>query len=386
MPATHPATSAARRGWLLPTSALLLGGALLVAEPARAAPLDALLDATGPAAPAGSAAGAPTIELELSGDLANSTVDVLGLRSNDPAYAGSKIGDYHGGHLRAALGLGRWQAQGSYWQRRLQDRSDTYQFNSWQLAGQVRLGATERLDQGPWDWALRGSAWGDQADQLVRHTSTRLAVDGLDTQVQDVLLVAPRDRQLQLDLIGGWRAGTHRLSGFVGAGRSSVSNTAVNGHSSVGNCPYDLSFGSSQLTATPTGSCSSGLVIRIPNQLLPYAAQAETNYHARYLHGGASYAWHSAPWGIKLGYELQQWQRPSIDPLIRQRGGVAYERNHILVGELTHELDTHVALLLRGQLMSNQFLGELPLAYNTISASRFGKKYGLVSAGLQASF
>ncbi|MEY4754376.1 MAG: hypothetical protein RJA44_2051 [Pseudomonadota bacterium] len=378
-----PVCGAGLTGWTWRSigTALLcgLGGVAAV----QAAPLDALLDAEGPLSPALLADGAPHLQLELAGDLANSTVDVLHLRSSDPAYAGTKIGNYHGSHLRAALGWQRLTLQGSLWQRRLQDRSDLYRLDTWQLATQWRLTAAPQADDGA--LALRASVWGNRADQLVRNTSTRLTNSSIDTQVRDVLLQAPRDRQTQLDLIGSQRHGAHLWSGFAGLGRSRITNQGVSGHSSIGSCPYLLDFGPTDLVATPTGSCAGGVIIEVPNALLPYAALPETNYSASYLHAGASYGWQSGDWGLRLGYEFQRWQRP-IDDLIRQRGGVAYTDNHILIGEGRHALGAGLSLLLRGQLMRNQFVGELPLAYNSISASRFGKKYGLVSFGLQAEF
>lgn len=369
------------RAWRSAGAVLL--GALGHAPALQAAPLDALLDAEGPVAPALLADGRPHLQLELAGDLANSTVDVLHLRSSDPVYAGTKIGNYHGSHLRAALGWQHLTLQGSLWQRRLQDRSDLYRLDTWQLAAQWRLSAAPQADDGA--LALRASVWGNRADQLVRNTSTRLSNSGIDTQVRDVLLQAPRDRQTQLDLIGSRRHGAHLWSGFVGAGRSQIGNQGVSGHSSIGNCPYLLDFGPTDLVATPTGSCAGGVFIVVPNGLLPYAALPETNYSASYVHGGASYGWQSGDWGLRLGYEFQRWQRP-IDDLIRQRGAQAYTDNHILIGEGRYALHANLSLLLRGQLMRNQFAGELPLAYNSISASRFGKKYGLVSVGLQAGF
>jgi hypothetical protein len=57
-----------------------------------------------------------------------------------------------------------------------------------------------------------------------------------------------------------------------------------------------------------------------------------------------------------------------------------------VVGELTVRITTGVGALLRAQLMRHQFVGELPLAYNTLSATRFGSTYGIVSLGLSADF
>jgi hypothetical protein len=45
-----------------------------------------------------------------------------------------------------------------------------------------------------------------------------------------------------------------------------------------------------------------------------------------------------------------------------------------------------LALFVRGQYMSNQFLGEVPFAYNRFTASKFSRRYSLVTAGLWMFF
>lgn len=50
------------------------------------------------------------------------------------------------------------------------------------------------------------------------------------------------------------------------------------------------------------------------------------------------------------------------------------------------KLSPKTALLLRGQMMSNQFVGEVTFVYNQITYSKFGKRYGFVSISLVAYF
>lgn len=355
--------------WALPLVALACS------LPAGAAPLDALLSA------------APPWEderwhgrVELAGDLANDALDVFGWRSRDAQLAGTQIGDYHGRHWRAEAGVGRWQFDGGTWQRRLQDRADEHHMQSWQAAAQVRFGGVDDERH----LALRLSLWGNRAGQLTRSTNTRLNVEGLDTQVQQVTLQSPNDRQAQLDALftQTWR--TQRFSVFVGGGAGRVDNAGVSGRSTIGSCPYQLDFGSTHLTATPSGSC--GLVIRVPNAVLPYAADPETHYRTRFFHAGMSHAWQGAVWHTRLGWEHQVWRRPTIDPLIEQRGGTAYTQGDVLIAELGARLPPHWGAFVRAQLMSHQFLGEIPMGYNTLTASKFDKPYGFVTAGITAGF
>jgi hypothetical protein len=43
-------------------------------------------------------------------------------------------------------------------------------------------------------------------------------------------------------------------------------------------------------------------------------------------------------------------------------------------------------VFVRGQAMSNQMLSEMPLLYNSLTARRFNERYGILSAGVMASF
>lgn len=344
---------------------------------ADAAPLDALLSAA-PTAPDDGWHG----ELLLAGDRMNGTLDVLNLRSSDPRYAGTRIGDYRGQHLEARASLAGWTAEAQLWRRHIQDRADQHTLQTWQLAAQWRLGNVNDTAHA----AVRLSGWGNQAGQLVRNTNTHLVVDGLDTQVQSLSLRSPSDRQAQLDVIGTLSTGRQRWSGFAGLGTSQVGNDGVSGRSTIGACGYQLDFGSTHLTATPDNRCVDGLVVRVPNALLPYAADPETHYRSRYLHAGLSHAWRGEVFGTRLGWEHQWWHRPTIDPLITQRGGTAYTHNDVLIAELSARFAPPWQAVLRAQVMSHQFLGDAPMLYNPLTASRFDKAYGFVTLGIGAGF
>jgi hypothetical protein len=355
-----------------------------IALPAVAAPLDALLSAAPLSEATQSTVTVPTLQFELATDRVNNQLDIFKLRNSDPRYAGTRIGDYTGNHLTARVEMDRLRLDGTLWRRALQDRVDVHHFNSWQMAGQLRLN-DDALDTQT--WALRLGAWGNDASQVVKTTSTRLSVVGLNTLVSTVQLNEPSDQQRQLNLIFSQRWPAQTVSAFIGAGTSQVANEGVTGTSRIGNCPYTLEFGPSTMTATPAGSCSnSAPMVRIPNALLPYSAQTETNYGARYLQAGLSHRWQGQTWGTRLGLVVEHWQRERIDAVIVQRKGHAYTTNATLIGELSANLMPHVTALMRGQFMRNQFVGELPLAYNTLSASRFGSTYGLATFGVSAKF
>jgi hypothetical protein len=96
--------------------------------------------------------------------------------------------------------------------------------------------------------------------------------------------------------------------------------------------------------------------------------------------------WRSGPWQLRAGYQYQRLDRGQIDDTIEQRGGKAVKSNHIVVGEVAYRLTTNLSLFGRGQYMTNQFTGEIPFAYNTFTAGRFDKRYGIVTVGLAADF
>ena len=360
----------------------LLAGAGLGAA---AAPLDALLSAE-PVRLSTDRPQQTAWQFELTRDLANQRLDLAGLRASS-AYAGTQVGDYAGQHLRVQARQGRLSGEIALWRRAIEDRGDTHRLRTWQTGAQWQLNQPGLLDPAT-RWALRAQAWGNRAASLNRRTNSALIAGSLDSRVSAVQVLQPRDRQTQLDLIGSkpWPASALTSSAFVGLGRSRVSNRGVQGQATMAGCPYQLDFGSERLVARPATGCTDALTLSVPNALLPNDALRESNYRAAYAHLGTSVRWERGGWSAALGYEFQQWWRDDIDSLIRQRGGTGYQRNHILVGELQAPLTEQISVLLRAQYMQHQFLGELPLAYNTLTATRFSQRYGLVSAGLIARY
>ncbi|MFM8556295.1 MAG: hypothetical protein ACKODG_09000, partial [Betaproteobacteria bacterium] len=70
----------------------------------------------------------------------------------------------------------------------------------------------------------------------------------------------------------------------------------------------------------------------------------------------------------------------------RSTDNTVYRTNHTLLGEVAYRMAPGVRVFARGQAMSNQMLSEMPLLYNVLTARRFNERYGVLSAGLMASF
>lgn len=355
---------------------LLTWCGVMAALPATvcAAPLDALLTAD-------QYHHAGEFRAEAGYDAMNDTLDVLGIRAKDPLYAGTNVGDYSGLHLRLGYALtDRLLLEGGAWRRKISYRSDNEALDSWQVAGQYRVlgdaNSTGHL-------ALRVSAWGDQAAAMVKTTPTVLGGRTLNR----VAINSLRDNQVQIDAVGTWRL-TRRasLSAFVGAGRSTVSTGDMSANYTSGNgCNYNLAFTATGSTGSLSTPClAPGAVIESFGAT--QSVLQEFSYQANYYQLGGMWQWQSQNWSVRGGYQFQQLRRANVDALITSRGGVPYRSNHIVVAEVMRKVATHVAVFARGQVMSNQFVGEIPFAYNSATASKFARRYGFATFGVVMGF
>ncbi|HAT30331.1 MAG TPA: hypothetical protein DCW29_05605 [Janthinobacterium sp.] len=340
--------------------------------PAQGAPLDAFLSARQDNRPWHG-------HLEAGYDLSNRGMDVFHLRGADVA-DNSTLGNYHGAHLGGGVALTpRLWMDGMLWQRTIDTHAAAVKIDTWRLAGQYLL--FEAAGYRP-ALALRAGAWGDSTGEIVR--ASAFAIGGV--QLASARLSDVKDRQYQLDAIATWQvAAQTELNVFAGAGASRVSVGAAGATTQVGDCLYQLSFGPDNVV----GSCdSAAMSVRFttPNSVFGLDFNKEFAYTARHFQGGFSLAWHDQHWRLRGGYQTLALKRDGVDDSIVGRGGVAYRHNHILVGEVRRTLGAATSLFLRGQYMSNQFTGELPMAYNSLTANSFRQRYGILSAGLIFSF
>jgi hypothetical protein len=354
--------------------AALLAGATQLFLSAHAAPLDALLSANKPNTP-GSA------EIEAAYDVVNSTVDIFNIRDKDSDYSGTNVGDYRGAHLRAGVAVTPdiW-VDGGFWQRRIDYQRDEASIRTWQLGAQYKW--LDALGYRP-AMAVRLGAWGNSSGSLEKTSPTRFRGSTLDTVKVD----APEDRQVQLDLIATWALGDNlEVSSFAGAGTSRTKINAVSGTAALAGCNYNIGFSETNFVATLAQPCAGIQRVEGRNSTLGINVYEEAQYSARFLHGGVSGKWRSGPWQLRAGYQYQRLDRGRIDDIVAQRGGKAVKSNHVLVGEVAYRIAGNLSLFGRGQYMTNQFTGEIPFAYNTFTAGRFDKRYGIVSVGVMADF
>lgn len=357
--------------------AVLIAGATELPPSAQAAPLDALLSANKKTDPG-------SMDIEAAYDVMNSTVDIFKVRDRDNAFSGTNIGDYHGGHIHAGIAVTpRLWVDGSLWQRRIDYRQNQAKIQSWQLAGQYKLSESEKHRPA---LALRLNAWGNRADRLEKASATTFQGISLSSVKVDY----PKDWQLQFDLIASWSVlDSLEVSSFAGAGTSEVKIGAITGTARQNGCSYNLAFTSDKLVGTLAQPCGGSVVVErfsVPNSVSGVNVYDETQYRANYLHGGLSATWRSGSWKLGAGYQYQVLRRHNIDDVIERRGGTATKDNHILIGEIAYRATRTLSLFCRGQYMTHQFTGEIPFAYNTLTAARFKNRYGILSIGILTEF
>ena len=113
--------------------------------------------------------------------------------------------------------------------------------------------------------------------------------------------------------------------------------------------------------------------------------QANPSSVIRTAHTGFNLAYNTGPWQWRGGYVMQNIQRSAVDDVIRSKNKTPYNLNHTLMGEVGYKMTRNTLLFTRGQVMSNQFLAEVPFLYNSLTSQRFNQRYGLLSIGLVAS-
>ncbi|MBF0620558.1 MAG: hypothetical protein HQL54_01395 [Magnetococcales bacterium] len=332
-------------------------------------------------------------EFEFALDKMNDTLDLLNLRGRDKKYAGTDVGDYDGMHVLGGLALSRrlW-IDGGYWQRSVQTSFDVADTTTWHMGAQFQL--TVNMDWLP-ALAIRISRWGNYTPEVIKNSKTRF--QGIDFDRIEVNYV--EDNQTQIDLIGTWSfEKTASFSFFGGVGSSEVTyqDLVVNLQDV---CQYSVNYwsGYNKYAGYIEGIQARGLPgnggtclineITVPAKKGQYIPKGlGVAYNARYIQFGGSFQWFDPNWRVRFGYRYHLSERESVEEVVSQLGKTTYQSNHLLTADFGFKPFEHVGFFMRGQIMSNQFLGEIPFSYNAFSANQFGKLYGLASFGIIAGF
>lgn len=319
-------------------------------------------------------------EIEAGYDVANDKVDIFKIRQQDPGTNSTKLGDYRGGHLQGGVAITpRLWLDGTLWQRKIDSSNFQAKVDTWQIAAQYKV--LEGAGYMP-SVALRVGAWGNQADELRREKNITVA----GVVLKSARITDPSDQQFQVDAIATWPISKRtELTTFAGAGTSRVTFNQASATTTQNGCLYNLSFESTRVV----GTCDTATMhasFSTPNSVYGIDVNNEAKYSARYIQAGLMTKWRTENWQLRAGYQFQHIQRDHVDAIVESRGGTAYKNNHILVADVSYKLFKKAAVFLRGQYMSNQFNGEMPMAYNTLTASNYNLHYGMVSTGLIVAF
>lgn len=341
-------------------------GCALASVGVIAAPLDPFLEA-GPHTKPG------TGFIELSSDGMSKQLDLLRLRPE--GLTDDSAGVLRGFRIRGGYGLtSRLWVDGGFSRRQIFYGGLGPFFNGWQLGGQWRVRESLGRWSGP-DVSIRLNAWGNDAGTIAVPRGTLERYRGFDL-LDSLAVNGASDRQLQSDLITTWWNGSSVWTLFAGAGIGRVSVDSIK--ASVG--PFE--------TTWRGGRFDSDLVQSLAPTLGISDALSSINYRTSFVHGGAGVRLPLGNWALRGGYQFFSMQRDSVDSVISARStdNTVYRTNHTLLGEVAYRMAPGVRVFVRGQAMSNQMLSEMPLLYNVLTARRFNERYGILSAGLMASF
>ena len=379
MPPSGPWPDLARHG-LRRASSRFVGVvfAVLATVPVAAGPLDGLLTALPEKL-------ASLGYVEFGSDHMNDALDVFRIRDSDPLTAGTKAGDYRGQYVNGA-----WRATDNVWlsgglgQRHVSDAADTYLYNSWHLAGQYRF--LEAAGRRP-ALALRLSVWGNRA--AATESNTPVTVPG--AILNTVKVTGPADQQLQGDLIGTWTMSPALdVSALVSLGASRLSYGALSATTTRNGCNYQLSFTGNDIFGTliPPCAATGGIIQQFFDSSGDYGVDVanEIAWRGSFVQLGVNSAWRSGPWTLQGGYLFHAVQREAVDAILASRGKASHTQNHNITLEADYRVHPHVSVFSRAQFSSHLFFNDIPVTYNSSTASRFGSKYSVFSVGLRAVF
>ncbi len=328
--------------------------------------------------------GASNFRSEVGYDLMNDTVDIFNLRKRQGTVP-ENAGDYHGGHIMLGYNISpNWAAETTYWHRNIAYGSDTNSIDSWLVSLYYDPFALPLAQDRA---VLRFSVWGDHAGQVDKSTPT--TVKG--TTFNQLSVNNANDMQAQIDAIFSSILNERNLlTWFLSAGVSNVDVGDINASLKRGNCNFNVdistdNIANGSLVAPCTTSSGQLLSASFTTNADQYGidVKKDLNYTATFFGVGGSWRWKYNRFTTNLGYQYQYIRRNGVDKQVSSFGASPITSNQTLGLDVAYKLNKNLDIFLQGQAFKSNFVGTIPFLYNTMTASRLDRYYGITSLGLR---
>ena len=326
-------------------------------------------------------------ELTLAFDAVNDNIDIFNFREKE-GIKDSSAGDYQGFHITGKYDISpQWQLEGSFWQREIDYSQDTNELQSYLMA--LRYTPDFNLDKRD-ALSFRASVWGNQSDELSKTTPTQVK----QYTFEKVNVQNPEDLQLQLDAIFSRKLDPmNQLNVYANVGYSKVKISQLDIQAMYDNCLMNISVDSNnQYHGNLANSCKYGKFELIDLEVGGFAnefgldIQKDLNYDSYYASLGGSWNWRYKNFESQLAYQYQHIWRNDIDDRVSQLGNSPIKDNHSLGAKFSYDFSPQVTAFLQAELYKHNMIGQIPLLYNGVTASRLDKKYGLGTLGVTLRF
>lgn len=328
--------------------------------------------------------GEANFRSEIGYDLMSDTVDVFNLRKRQGAVP-DHAGDYHGGHITLGYNITpNWSTEATYWQRNIAYGADTNAIDSWLVSFYYDPFALPLTQDRA---VFRFSLWGDHAGQVDKSTSTKIKT----TTFNQITVNNANDMQAQIDAIFSSIVSERSLlTWFLSAGVSNVDVGDINTTLKRGNCNFNVDISTDNvangsLAAPCTTSSGQLLNASFTTNASQYGidVKKDLNYTATFLGAGGSWRWKCNRFTTNLGYQYQYIRRNGVDKQVSSFGASPVTSNQTLGLDVAYKLNSNLDVFVQGQAFKSNFVGTIPFLYNTMTASRLDRYYGVTSLGLR---
>lgn len=317
------------------------------------------------------------LEVSLSFDQANDSIDIFDIKKNDGGY-------YSGGNIAAKYTLNdHWKLEAAYAYRKMDYAKAINTIHSPMIGIQYfpDLGLSDSTSV-----MFEFSIWGNLADQYQKNTSTKVN----KYRFNEINVIDPYDWQLQLDsVLSHQLTKRSQINSFFNIGYSQVKINHIEAKAKIDGCLLDINI---QSNNTYTGkliepciqdnSTVNRLNVKGSTDEFGLDFQKDLNYDAIFTGIGGSWNWRYKNLESQLGYEFQRVWRNDVDDRTRNFSNFPVKENHTIGAKLSYDFTPKIATFISTGIYQHNYIAKIPLFYNSVTSSRFDKRYGFASIGL----